>query len=254
MVVSLADTDHDDSTALTSNVGDSIGEASLESSIATNLGIEVQVDEGSVIVAQTTTRSPTQQPTTSPAPAGAGEGDASSLPPSSEDVRDRNKRRRLKIGSVAYGAIAISAIFALVASCVWYRRHKVVEKKTKEIFASGGEVDADIEMVQDMTTRSPSLTRTSSLAFDQTDGVSLQMETIGGRPASPVPAHLRKVLSTRKLATVSSKPLKGAQSKHAQRVKEAREKKEFIDKYGFLEWKAKQEEEESGEGMRGVEL
>ena len=62
MVISLAASGHQDSTALASSIETTLADGSLESTIEANLGVSVTVDQSSIILVQTTTVAPTLNP------------------------------------------------------------------------------------------------------------------------------------------------------------------------------------------------
>ena len=113
VVVSLAASGHQDSTALASSVETTLADGSLESAIEANLGVSVTVDQSSIILVQTTTVAPTLNPmpaqTTTVAP---------TLNPMIAQAK-----KRAEIGSIVIViAVVVFAILLALLAGFWYGR------------------------------------------------------------------------------------------------------------------------------------
>ena len=113
VVVSLAASGHQDSTALASSIETTLADGSLESTIEANLGVSVTVDQSSIILVQTTTVAPTLNPMpaqiTTVAP---------TLNP-----KIAQAKKRVEIGSIVIViAVVVFAILLALLAGFWYGR------------------------------------------------------------------------------------------------------------------------------------
>ena len=113
VVVSLAASGHQDSTALASSIETTLADGSLESTIEANLGVSVTVDQSSIILVQSTTVAPTLNPMpaqiTTVAP---------TLSP-----KIAQAKKRVEFGSIVIIiAVVVFAILLALLAGFWYGR------------------------------------------------------------------------------------------------------------------------------------
>ena len=152
MVVSLAASGHQDSTALASSVETTLADGSLESAIEANLGVSVTVDQSSIILVQTTTVAPTLNPmpaqittvapTLNPMPA-----QITTIAPTLNPMPAQAKKRA-ENGSIGIIiAVAVLAILLALLACFWCGR------KSRNHDVHGAVLEATVEQTFDGSER-----------------------------------------------------------------------------------------------------
>jgi hypothetical protein len=138
VVISLAASGHQDSTALASSIETTLADGSLESTIEANLGVSVTVDQSSIILVQSTTVAPTLNPM----PA-----QITTIAPTLNPMPAQAKKRA-ENGSIGIIiAVAVLAILLALLACFWCGR------KSRNHDVHGAVLEATVEQTFDGSER-----------------------------------------------------------------------------------------------------
>ena len=138
MVISLAASGHQDSTAVASSIEITLADGSLESTIEANLGVSVTVDQSSIILVQSTTVAPTLNPM----PA-----QITTIAPTLNPMPAQAKKRA-ENGSIGIIiAVAVLAILLALLACFWCGR------KSRNHDVHGAVLEATVEQTFDGSER-----------------------------------------------------------------------------------------------------
>ena len=166
VVISLAASGHQDSTALASSIETTLADGSLESTIEANLGVSVTVDQSSIILVQSTTVAPTLNPmpaqittvapTLNPMPAqittvaptlNPMPAQITTIAPTLNPMPAQAKKRA-ENGSIGIIiAVAVLAILLALLACFWCGR------KSRNHDVHGAVLEATVEQTFDGSER-----------------------------------------------------------------------------------------------------